>query len=292
MEKEEKTSDVKEQKKPIYKKWWLWALIVVIIAAIAGGCYWFYNIKVPYDEAIAAYYKAIEYVEGKNAEADDAISTAQTLLDSDKIPFEESVITDLQLKISSFREAKREIKDMPEKTNDIIAETEKLNEPLDYSQWISEIQAAQQSFEDSVKQLEQITNPTGDFIIERINEIESVGDIQGVTEDNDPNGNLNKQGGYTSTTYFTSPLVDQTDIVGDDVVAKGTDAGGGIEVYKTVEEAEARNTYLASFDGAGIFNSGSHVVFGTIVIRTSDKLTATQQNDLTEQIKSKLIELK
>ena len=40
-----------------------------------------------------------------------------------------------------------------------------------------------------------------------------------------------------------------------------------------------RNDYLAGFDG-GIFASGSHKVIGTVLIRTSDHLTASQQEEL------------
>ncbi|CAD0144417.1 protein of unknown function [Streptococcus thermophilus] len=86
---------------------------------------------------------------------------------------------------------------------------------------------------------------------------------------------MNKPGGYTSAIYFTDSEV-QDQIDGSDIIAKGTDAGGQIEVYKSPEEAQKRNTYLSAFDGAGLFNSGSHEVCGTCVIRTSSKLTATQ----------------
>ena len=36
------------------------------------------------------------------------------------------------------------------------------------------------------------------------------------------------------------------------------------------------NDYLAAFDG-GIFASGSHTVVGTVLVRTSNELTASQQ---------------
>ena len=76
-----------------------------------------------------------------------------------------------------------------------------------------------------------------------------------------------------------------------DIVDKGTQGGGCIEVYANVEDAEKRNTYLSAFDGAGMLNPGSHTVLGTIVIRTSDKLTATQQDEFTQKISDKLLEL-
>ena len=63
-------------------------------------------------------------------------------------------------------------------------------------------------------------------------------------------------------------------------------------MYKTAEEAQVRNTYLSTFDGLGLLNPGSHYVYGTVVIRTSSHLTASQQTTLTEKIYNKLIELK
>ena len=67
------------------------------------------------------------------------------------------------------------------------------------------------------------------------------------------------------------------------MIDKGTDAGGSIEVYKTKSEATERNEYLAAFDG-GILSSGSHTVIGTLVVRTSNELTASQQKSLEADI--------
>ena len=127
--------------------------------------------------------------------------------------------------------------------------------------------------------MKQVTNPSEAFVIERLQGIEGIGDISAVTEDNDPNGQLGKAGGYTATVYFTSPLVNQGDVIGSTVIEKGCDGGGAIEVYATVEDANKRNDYLGAFDG-GIFSSGSHNVVGTVLVRTSDKLTASQQKEL------------
>lgn len=71
---------------------------------------------------------------------------------------------------------------------------------------------------------------------------------------------------------------------------------GGVSAYYFLsyaphQEAEKRNTYLSAFDG-GILDPGSHYVYGTVVIRTSRHLTASQQTALTEKIYNKLIELK
>jgi hypothetical protein len=225
---------------------------------------------------------AVSELEQKNTSLDAVFSSAQDVLDSGKTALDASLFTTLQTTISEVRESKTLPLPIPETTAEILAAIEAMK-IIDYSDNINEIITAQTNLSNSIIQYEQVTNPTGDFVINRIKNIETIVDIQGVTEDNDPNGNLNKQGGYTSTTYFSSSLIDQASVYGDSLIDKGTDAGGGIEVYATVEDANKRNDYLAGFDG-GMFASGSHVVLGTVVIRTSDELTATQQNELTAQI--------
>ena len=234
---------------------------------------------------------AVELVTEKNTELYATITPAQELLDENKTPLEPTTLTDLQIAISSAKEAKRVIPDMPTETEQIIAETQTLNVPLDYSEFIISLSNSRTALEDSIKQLEQVTNPTGDFVILRLKEVSGIVDIQGVTEDNDPNGNLNKAGGYTSQTFFSSGLINQADVYGENLIDKGTSAGGSIEVYTNAGDAEKRNTYLTGFDGS-MFSTGSHEVIGTLIIRTSDELTASQQKELSTRIKEKLIELK
>lgn len=74
------------------------------------------------------------------------------------------------------------------------------------------------------------------------------------------------------------------------IIDKGTDCGGSIEVYSTTEDANARNDYLAGFDG-GIFASGSHTVVGIVLVRTSDELTASQQKEMEANIIAVLTEI-
>lgn len=126
----------------------------------------------------------------------------------------------------------------------------------------------------------------------RLKEIDTISDVQSATEDNDPNQGLNKQGSYTAAVYFSDNEVTNP-VAGADLVAKGTDAGGCVEVYKTVEDAKKRNDYLSAFDGLPtVINPGSHYVYGTVVIRVAASLTASQQNALTQKIYEKLIEIK
>lgn len=264
---------------------------VLLLIAIGGGAYWYTQFKVPHDNAVSAFKIAQENVEHENKLLAASVSAAQAILDTKPTAYAEKTLTDLQVAISKGQESKRNVPELPQQTAEIISATSKLNEPIDYSLEIEDLKTKQEAAENSIKQYQQVLNPTGDFIILRLKEVKSIVNLQAVTEENDPNGNLNKQGGYTSATFFASGNLNQDEISGANVIEKGTDAGGSIEVYQTVEEAEARNTYLSAFDG-GMLSSGSHTVVGTIVVRTSDKLTASQQKDLEVEIVTKLLELK
>lgn len=128
-----------------------------------------------------------------------------------------------------------------------------------------------------------LINPPAEFVIQRLSRISEIREIQAATEDNDPNGGLNKAGSYTAAVYFESGNIDQAEFDEKDVVGKGTSCGGSIEVFSTIADAERRNSYLGNFDGT-IFASGSHHVVGTVVVRTSNDMTATQQKHLEGQI--------
>lgn len=129
--------------------------------------------------------------------------------------------------------------------------------------------------------------PTQTYVISCLEKVPGVMEIEAVTEENDPNNLLNKAGGYYASIYFSYQIIKQFDIIGETLIEKGVDAGGCIEVYNTVDEATSRNEYLASFDGT-FLASGSHKVVGTMVVRTSNELLASQQNKLESNIISVL----
>ena len=273
------------------KKKTLLGLIAAIAIIVIGICVWYFQVKKPHDLAETKFNAAVKEVEAKNTELTSAMNDAQKILDKKEAVYDNTTKEAFITALSDAKAAQRKIPDLPKKTADINAETKKLSEPLDYSSVINAISEKQTAYQNSVLQMKQITNPNEDFVIQRLKGIPNISGYQAVTEDHDPNGNLNKQGGYTSTVYFSTPLIDQSIVYGNDIVDKGTECGGAIEVYASEEDAEKRDSYLASFDGAGMLNSGSHKVLGTIVIRTSTKLTATQQNEFTNNITNKFLEL-
>ena len=280
-----------ERKRHMKKKKTLLGLIAAIAIIVIGICVWYFQVKKPHDLAETKFNAAVKEVEAKNTELTSAMNDAQRILDKKEAVYDNTTKEAFITALSDAKAAQRKIPDLPKKTADINAETKKLSEPLDYSSVINAISEKQTAYQNSVLQMKQITNPNEDFVIQRLKGIPNISGYQAVTEDHDPNGNLNKQGGYTSTVYFSTPLIDQSSVYGNDIVDKGTECGGAIEVYASEEDAEKRDSYLASFDGAGMLNSGSHKVLGTIVIRTSTKLTATQQNEFTNNITNKLLEL-
>lgn len=218
----------------------------------------------------------------KNAELETSVSDAEDLISEEKKALDDTLIPSLETAISKAKAAKFDVPTIPETADEIVSVTEELN-AIDYSVVISNLSDKKGMLEKSIKQYELVDAPAESYIINCLSKVPNIVDISAATEDNDPNGNLNKAGGYTAHVFFSSDLIDQSSIWGSSVIEKGTDCGGSIEVYTTVEAAELRNDYLASFDGT-TFASGSHTVIGTVIVRTSNELTATQQTEMEANI--------
>lgn len=257
--------------------------ILLVISLGGGGYYWYSEIKVPYDNSVLEFNNEKEIVKKKNDELNKEINNAQKSIDSKKKPLDEKTLTNLQISISEAKESIIKIPEVAKKIDGVKKEIQKLKEPLDYSDIIKDLKDKTVIVENSFKQFEQVNNPTEDFVILKLRQLKDIEEMAPVTEDNDPNGNLNKAGGYTAAIYISNTKVNKEKVFGSDLIDKGTDAGGSIEVYPTVKDAVKRNEYLSGFDG-GVLSSGSHSVLGTLVIRTSDKLTATQQNEFEAEL--------
>lgn len=129
-------------------------------------------------------------------------------------------------------------------------------------------------------------NPPIESVKEAISNVDTITSIEIVTEDNDPNGQLGKQGGYTGCLFFKSSLI--TDETDESLIQAATNGGGSIEIYANEVDANKRSEYLATFDGTAL-SSGSHKVLGTLVIRTSNELKASEQKLLEADIVNALV---
>lgn len=148
-------------------------------------------------------------------------------------------------------------------------------------QRLETLKAITEYLSDDTKIMEQITAPSEAWVMERLGRVEDILEIQPVTSDNDPNGLLHQEnGGYTACIYFTSTGIETA---GDSPVSKGTDGGGAVEVYSTVQDAEARCEYLSGFDNT-ILYTGSYAIVGTMVVRISYAYTDEAQYEMTDRI--------
>lgn len=146
------------------------------------------------------------------------------------------------------------------------------------------------NIEADTKTIEQIVAPEDNWVEDRIQRSAYITYSRCVTENDDPNQMLGKEGGYKGCVYFLTSLIDSSEVPGEGVIGKGTDGGGCIEIYRDVTDAMARCKYLASFDNT-ILYTGSYVLVGTMIIRTSYLLSDDQQLQLTQEITSKLLQL-
>jgi len=273
-----------------------------------------------YNDSVSTYNESLHVVAEENTALDAVIADAQAVLDAGEIPFDPQTKTDLEQAIQTATMARVAVPDplplreeltAPEgasteendellafiATESVLLQNPEIPDPLtapNYTTVTTALLDAQTAYERSVQIQKQVTAPSDDFVLERLKQIDSILSLAAVTASNDPNGLLGKEGGYIGCIYFSDSRVDKTELdlkPGQyDVISMGTIGGGAIEIYATIEEAEARNDYLSTYDETEL-DPGSHIVIGTMVIRTSSKLTDDQQTDLTNQIVACLTEL-
>lgn len=233
-------------------------------------------------DAIKSFDEALKVINEKNSELDKAISEASALVQSEEKALDESLRTGLETVISETKAAKVDAPERPD-TADEINQTAETLLNVDYTDTLSKLDEHKQALSISIKQYALVNAPSEAYVISCLKTVSGIIDISAATEDNDPNGHLNKAGGYTAAVYFSHRDIDQNSVSGDTIIEKGTACGGQIEVYLTEEDANKRNTYLSSFDGS-ILSNGSHTVVGTVLIRTSDELPASKQKELETSI--------
>ena len=152
--------------------------------------------------AVAAYNGECSRIEAEQATLEKSISDSQALIDSKEKPYDNSTISALETAIT---DAKASIVEIPKKEGNAekinILVNDKLKK-ISYTKANETLLSVKSELEDSIKIMKQVTNPSEAFVIDRIKDIDTITGYSAVTEDNDPNGNLNKVGGYTAAIYF------------------------------------------------------------------------------------------
>lgn len=264
------------------KKIFVGIIFATVVLLTVGGILG-YNALLPRINAKKDFRTAVKFVQQKNKELETKISQSEELIAKKQPLLNEDLILSVENAISDAKAVKITELKAPQKVLDIISRTKELNK-TDYSEVITNLNNKCFALEINAKRYQLVNAPTEAYVIQCLKTIPEITDVSAVTEDNDPNGNLNKEGGYTATVYFShEKLKLDKSVYGDTLIEQGTEAGGAIEVYACVEDAIKRKDYLSVFDGT-ITASGTHTVIGTVLVRTSNELTASQQKEFEAKI--------
>lgn len=236
-----------------------------------------------YQKAVDSYQRSAAALQERNEALDQAIASLQFLVSSGAQPLEIQLVTRAQELMGEARAAKDDVPPMPSTVDDIRVVTNKIRVSGNYAQLIKQLNEAEDALEDSIALRELVVDPTASNVIERLRTVPHIIAAEAVTPENDPNGLLNQPEGYSAMVYFSYSLIIQDKVYGEGVVGKGTSGGGSVEVYPTVEQAEARNDYISQFDGTDLA-PGYHEVVGSIVVRISDRLTPERQQKLANEV--------
>lgn len=219
------------------------------------------------------------------------IATAEELVVTEERPLDETLKPALEDTISDAKTVEFKSPSMPSGIDNINAATEELKN-TSFDDKTQALKDAETALSNSIEQRKLATAPSEAFVIERLRGIDGIGEIAALTEETDNNGLLGKAGTYYAKIDFASPWIKDPYSIysGRSVAENSTDGGGSVEVFETEELAQKRNDYLGAFDG-GMFASGSHKVLGTLIVRTSNELTASQQKKLEADIIASLTKL-
>lgn len=209
------------------------------------------------------------------------IEKAENSLAKSKPVLDETVLTTLKDKVAEAKKADFTIPEMASETDEINAQVEKLK-GVEPAKLTSELKACEKAVSESRRLYGLLDNPEESYVVERLKTVENVEGVQAATEDTDPNNLIGKNGGYKSYIAFTCPYAQDGYLTGDSL-EDGVDGGGVVEIYETADLAKQRNDYLSSFDG-GLLAGEVHDVYGTIIIRLSSNMKASEQKEMEEAI--------
>lgn len=248
------------------KKTIIIASIIAIIALVAFiGIIIYYNSDSAAVNATKAYNKAIEEYNSALDKYNETIKNSSVdnlegcYAPADKL----STVSEERAEVKKSLEAGNSIASIKKDTDTVKSWTEDLN--------------------NSIKIAEQLRCPDASWIESRIRLNGKINDTGIVTDESQIDNYMGQNSGCVSVVYFGVEYIEPNSVEGSNIIEKGTDAGGSIEVYKDLESAVNRCEYLKGFDNTYLY-SGSFAIVGTTVVRTSYRLESEQQLEITSWI--------
>ncbi len=249
--------------------------LIIIIAIILGLTVFNSNWK----DASHDFKVVSNKLERMNNELDSLIAKSEKIVKTKDKALEEEKRAILKGTISDAKEKREDVLRKPLLTKNIENATSKMEE-IDYTEIVKLLEEKYNDFDKSIKQYKLVDNPTEKYLLSRLKNVKGIFNITAYTEETDVDKRLNKSKWYYSKIAFQHKDVKNSAIeYGFSIEEIGNPAGGCVEAFKTVEDAQRRNNELKSLEGT-VRRPGSHKVIGTILIRTSDDLSATKQKEL------------
>ncbi len=273
-----------------------------------------------YNRVVSEYSTKVEQINQENEKLKSAINSLQEIVSFGEKPYDPDTITNANAainkgKIATITIPKWEDKALKVPTDFNIFQTKSIKQAVektkdyssslttivglmkipDYSEVLSTIDEAKNVLEKSIKQMKQVTCPNESFVLERITNIQEqagIIDIISLTEDNDPENYIGKAGWYTVKVVFRHKDVEHYGLENGLLTLSevGNPAGGCIEVYRTEKDAERRANELKAQEGT-VRSPGARVICGTVVVRASDDLKTSYQQNLLTLIAEELLRL-
>lgn len=191
-----------------------------------------------YNSEIEPYNKAAEEIASANEELQKVLDRAKKDIDSGDEAYEPDKLDDLK---KEMEEAQKLFAEVPTRIDpfDMLSVTASFNsselavqqqeaeaslaaveeaelripeipEVPDFSDAKKRVTEKCEAYEKSVQMLKNITCPPDSFVRERLQKIDTVVQAGAVSEENDPNGLLGKEGGYTGCVYFLDERIDRS----------------------------------------------------------------------------------
>ena len=273
-----------------------------------------------YNEKVAAYEEKSSQIAAENQKLTAVIDELQSIVSSGEKPYDPNAISVANTAINEGKIALIEIPKWEDKglkaaedynifqagtmkkdsesvktyTTELTGIIESMQIP-DHTEVIEVVNKGKAALEFSIKQMKQVTCPSESFVLERITNIRDqagMTDVIALTEDNDPENYIGKAGWYTAKIIFRHKDVEHYGLESGLLTLSevGNPAGGCVEVYRTEEDAQRRADELKSQEGTAR-SPGARVICGTMVIRVSDDLKTSYQQELLTLITNEMLRI-